>query len=198
MKIEAIISNIRLTLPNKEQKLLNDEKLYIKINIILFKKIKIFTKNFDRGQIEEIIKNKFFRHKTKNLKEQISLVIKERLNSKEYNKIKFLAKKYAYLMPNIDNLNIKLKIGTEDSYTTSIVFGIISTILNVYLKNIPKKHINIKPIFENENLVDIDSNITFSITLIRLIRLIKIYRTNIVNVKKKIRMYKFDNLEQNI
>lgn len=198
MKIEANINNIRLTLPNKEQKLLNNENLYVKMNIILFKKIKIFTKVFDKDQIEEIVKNKFFRHKTKNLREQISLVIKERLNSKEYNRIKFLAKKYAYLMPNIDSLNIKLKIGTEDSYATSIIFGIISTILNVYLKNIPRKHINIKPIFENENLVDIDSNITFSITFIRFIRLIKIYRKNIVDVKKKIRMYKIDNLEQNI
>ena len=88
-------------------------------------------------------------------------------------------------MPNIDRIKLEVKLGIEDSALTAIVFGIISTFLNVYLRKIPEKHINIKPIFKNYNLLELNLNIVLSITLIRMIRLINIYRKNMPDVKKE-------------
>lgn len=173
-----------MTMSEKENEFLNSKDLYMKINIILFKKFKIITIVLNRKRIEDIIFNRYFKHATIEIKDEIAVVIMNRLKKARDNKIEPLIRKYLFLMPNIDRIKLEVKLGIEDSALTAIVFGIISAFLNVYLRKIPEKHINIKPIFKNYNLLELNLNIVLSITLIRLIRLVNIYRKNMADIKK--------------
>ena len=75
-----------------------------------------------------------------------------------------------------EELNLKVEIGTENSALTSIIFGIVSGIIPFVLrnqiKNIEKQKIDIKPIYLNQNLLNIELNCIFNIKMIHIINII--------------------------
>ena len=87
-----------------------------------------------------------------------------------------------------EELNLKVEIGTENSALTSIIFGIVSGIIPFVLrnqiKNIEKQKIDIKPIYLNQNLLNIELNCIFNIKMIHII-----YVMYILNKKRRDEKY---------
>ena len=87
-----------------------------------------------------------------------------------------------------EELNLKIKIGTENSALTSIIFGIISGIIPFVFKNqikdIERQKIDIKPIYLNQNLLNIELNCIFNIKMIHII-----YVMYILNKKRRDEKY---------
>ncbi len=79
---------------------------------------------------------------------------------------------------NIDIQNIKLKIdlGTENASLTSIIIPIISTIIGIILsrkiKKIENQSFIIKPVYINENLINIDFSGIFELKMRHIINII--------------------------
>lgn len=123
------------------------QKLVIKI--MLFNKILVFKK--------EIKKNK--NKKNTNFELVRDAIIKEGI--------------YKETMKNIRG---KIIIGTEDilltTYSIPIISTAISIIINKYIKNKKESYFEIKPVFEEKNLLIIYLQVLFKIKLIHIIKIV--------------------------
>lgn len=132
-----------------EEKINEDGKIYV--YLLLFNKIKLFRKNVRSLPMKDV---KF---------EASDFDIKIFKN-------KDIKINYIELIRNIDidikNIDLNVKIGTEDAGITAILVGILAGILGIIIK---KSKYQILPIYANRNLLKINLNGIFTIYLMHYI-----------------------------
>ena len=79
---------------------------------------------------------------------------------------------------NIKKLDLKIELGTENASLTSIIVGILSTIIAITIrdkmKNQEKQKFIVKPIYNNQNLINIEFTVIFEIKMTHIINIIYI------------------------
>ncbi len=142
LNIKFEIKNLKINIPKDQEKITNKEsKVYLKIYTL--KKIKIAEFNLKKIDFkDEKIRNK--------LQKQVE---KNKLN---LDTIKFL-KSVNYI---IEKMNLSISIGTEDSAITALSVGIfytiISNFLNEKVRDLNDIKYEIKPIYNNKNMLNIE------------------------------------------
>lgn len=147
------VSIAKFKIMNINSKLNFTVDIVLKIGIYIGRKIKLFEVYLDK---EKLFKNKYVLKfkKENNLKKDINIIKDEDIKN-AIRKIKI----------RLENLELKLNIGTEDAKLTAILVGILSTIFGIlipiiyYNKNI--KLINnfmykLSPIFSNKNSLKLE------------------------------------------
>ena len=147
------VSIAKFKIMNINSKLNFTVDIVLKIGIYIGRKIKLFEVYLDK---EKLFKNKYVLKfkKENNLKKYINII--------KYEDIKNSIRK---IKIRLENLELKLNIGTEDAKLTAILVGILSTIFGIlipiiyYNKNI--KLINnfmykLSPIFSNKNSLKLE------------------------------------------
>ncbi len=147
-KIGIDIENLIID-TDAEEKINEDGKIYV--YLLLFNKIKLFRKNVRNIPMKDV---KF---------EASDFDIKIFKN-------KDIKINYFELIRNINidikNIDLNVKIGTEDAGVTAILVGIFAGILGIIIK---KPKYQILPIYANRNLLKINLNGIFTIYLIHYI-----------------------------
>ena len=147
-KIGIDIENLIID-TDAEEKINEDGKIYV--YLLLFNKIKLFRKNVRNIPMKDV---KF---------ETSDFDIKIFKN-------KDIKINYFELIRNINidikNIDLNVKIGTEDAGVTAILVGIFAGILGIIIK---KPKYQILPIYANRNLLKINLNGIFTIYLIHYI-----------------------------
>lgn len=147
-KIGIDIENLIID-TDSEEKINEDGKIYV--YLLLFNKIKLFRKNVRNIPMKDV---KF---------EASDFDIKIFKN-------KDIKINYFELIRNINidikNIDLNVKIGTEDAGITAILVGIFAGILGIIIK---KPKYQILPIYANRNLLKINLNGIFTIYLIHYI-----------------------------
>lgn len=147
-KIGIDIENLIID-TDAEEKINEDVKIYV--YLLLFNKIKLFRKNVRNIPMKDV---KF---------EASDFDIKIFKN-------KDIKINYFELIRNINidikNIDLNVKIGTEDAGVTAILVGIFAGILGIIIK---KPKYQILPIYVNRNLLKINLNGIFTIYLIHYI-----------------------------
>ena len=147
-KIGIDIENLIID-TDAEEKINEDGKIYV--YLLLFNKIKLFRKNVRSLPMKDV---KF---------ETSDFDIKIFKN-------KDIKINYFELIRNINidikNIDLNVKIGTEDAGVTAILVGIFAGILGIIIK---KPKYQILPIYANRNLLKINLNGIFTIYLIHYI-----------------------------
>ena len=165
IKIE--IKNLGIHLPKQNGRYIN-EKYEVIIKLYILKKIKILnlsiTKTFmERKKISDAIKE--FNRKFKENRNQFD---KKSLRSMRELKIE------------IENFDLKMKLGTEDAATTAILIGVISSGLGIILRNKKENLKNLRfetiPIYQDKNILKIDFSGIFKIKMIHIIYIIYILK----------------------
>lgn len=143
------------------------------IQLIILKKFPILEIKFNKNNIIKIekikrkIKNKFETfdfteiEKDKEIKKKILEIIKK-------------------LKIDIDKINLNIEIGTENAVLTSFIIPVVATLLTYILKNNIKNNVikseenkfKIKPIYYNQNLLNILFSGIFEIEMIHIINII--------------------------
>lgn len=143
------------------------------IQLIILKKFPIFEIKFNKNNIMKIEKIK---QKIKNKFETFDFTeIKK--NKEVKKKILKIIKK---LKIDIDKINLNIEIGTENAVLTSFIIPIVATLLTYILKNNIKNNVikseenkfKIKPIYYNQNLLNILFSGIFEIEMIHIINII--------------------------
>lgn len=147
-KIGIDIENLIID-TDAEEKINEDGKIYV--YLLLFNKIKLFRKNVRNIPMKDV---KF---------EASDFDIKIFKN-------KDIKINYFELIRNINidikNIDLNVKIGTEDAGITAILVGIFAGILGIIIK---KSKYQILPIYANRNLLKINLNGIFTIYLMHYI-----------------------------
>lgn len=147
-KIGIDIENLIID-TDAEEKINEDGKIYV--YLLLFNKIKLFRKNVRNIPMKDV---KF---------ETSDFDIKIFKN-------KDIKINYLELIQNINidikNIDLNVKIGTEDAGVTAILVGIFAGILGIIIK---KPRYQILPIYANRNLLKINLNGIFTIYLMHYI-----------------------------
>ena len=147
-KIGIDIKNLIID-TDAEEKINEDGKIYV--YLLLFNKIKLFRKNVRNIPMKDV---KF---------EASDFDIKIFKN-------KDIKINYLELIQNINidikNIDLNVKIGTEDAGVTAILVGIFAGILGIIIK---KPKYQILPIYANRNLLKINLNGIFTIYLMHYI-----------------------------
>ncbi len=147
-KIGIDIENLIID-TDAEEKINEDGKIYV--YLLLFNKIKLFRKNVRNIPMKDV---KF---------EASDFDIKIFKN-------KDIKINYFELIRNINidikNIDLNVKIGTEDAGITAILVGIFAGILGIIIK---KPKYQILPIYANKNLLKINLNGIFTIYLMHYI-----------------------------
>ena len=147
-KIGIDIKNLIID-TDAEEKINEDGKIYV--YLLLFNKIKLFRKNVRNIPMKDV---KF---------EASDFDIKIFKN-------KDIKINYFELIRNINidikNIDLNVKIGTEDAGITAILVGIFAGILGIIIK---KPKYQILPIYANRNLLKINLNGIFTIYLMHYI-----------------------------
>ena len=159
----------------KHNKLEKDYK--IKITIYTFNKIPIIKTKITNEKIQQIIKNPKIKEAIKN---QETKLIENRKDI-DINVIKSIKN----IKIEIEEIQLKITIGTENAATTAFIIPILSTIIATVLSRNVKKYNNkqtfeITPVYINQNLLNIEFSGIIQIKMIHIINTICI-----VNKKKR-------------
>lgn len=174
-KIEINVRNIRFTSYKvQERHLQEDYNIEVKLYVLKF--LRLLKINITKEKLEKLK----LENKIKKLEKK--LILKDvKFDVNVFDVLKNL--KIIF-----EELNLKVEIGTENSALTSIIFGIVSGIIPIILrnqiKNIEKQKIDIKPVYLNENLLNIELNCIFNIKMIHII-----YVMYILNKKRRDEKY---------
>ena len=159
----------------KHNKLEKDYK--IKITIYTFNKIPIIKTKITNEKIQQIIKNPKIKEAIKN---QETKLIENRKDI-DINVIKSIKN----IKIEIEKIQLKITIGTENATTTAFIIPILSTIIATVLSRNIKKYndkqtFEIIPVYINQNLLNIEFSGIIQIKMIHIINTICI-----VNKKKR-------------
>lgn len=147
-KIGIDIKNLIID-TDAEEKINEDGKIYV--YLLLFNKIKLFRKNVRNIPMKDV------KFETSDFEIKIF-------------KNKDIKINYLELIQNINidikNIDLNVKIGTEDAGITAILVGILAGILGIIIK---KPRYQILPIYANRNLLKINLNGIFTIYLMHYI-----------------------------
>lgn len=161
--IEIYFKKIRFTsFKVNKRNLGNDYNIIIKIKFLNF--IPIFKRNITKEKLQ----NKNIKNNIKKLENKMS----ENKNKFDYKVIKALK----YLDFKLDNINLRIFLGLEEADKTAILTGAISGILAIILyKYIRKKDNNywhIMPVYQNQNLLEINFDGIITLKVINIIYVI--------------------------
>lgn len=162
-KIQVEIENFRLNLPKNKNKILNDTYLF-KIKLVIFGTLPIINLKINREKLKKLENNL----KDKKIKLDINKIGKQ-ITKENIND----AKK---LQMHIEKIKLKINFGTENTILTSFMVPIISTIWSIVLtkKRVKeeKQRLEINPIYNKGNLVNIVFEGIFEIKMIHIIKVI--------------------------
>ncbi|MFR3182973.1 MAG: hypothetical protein ACLTPN_05130 [Clostridia bacterium] len=131
-------------------------------NIIILNKIPILKFNLNN---EKLVLERNKRINKKGLKEESFLK----------NKIKKEILKH-FSDIQVNKLNLKIKIGTENAFFTSMIIPIISSIISIILMkkitNAEKQKYIVEPIYLNQNILEILISGIFEMKMIHIINII--------------------------
>ena len=181
--IILIIITIRIKFQFKDFKFTSLEKEHlnkdyeIEIIIYTFQKIPILKTRITNEKIQSLLNN-----------EKIKEVIKKQETKIFENKNdidKQVIKGVKSIKLEIEEIDLKLSIGTEDASITAFVIPIVSTIIAMFFSKKVKKYNEkqkflIQPVYINQNLINVDFSGIFQIKMIHIINAICIF-----NKKKK-------------
>lgn len=172
IKIEFI--NLKFTTTEKEH-INKDYK--IKITIYAFQKIPILKVNIDNKKISKALKNKKIN--------EILKIEKEKITKDNINLEKEILEEIKKLNIELNEMDLKISIGTENAAITAFIIPIISSFLAIFLSKKVNKYKNkqvfsIIPVYINENLINVEFSGIFQIKMIHIINTICI-----VNKKKR-------------
>ena len=162
-KIRIQIEKFKYSSVNKRH-INKDYKAIIKIYIL--EKIPILKINITKTKLERLkIKEKITKRNFKLIEENLKLDKKVWEVMKEVH-------------TNIKKLDLKIELGTENASLTSIIVGILSTIIAITIrdkmKNQEKQKFIVKPIYNNQNLINIEFTVIFEIKMTHIINIIYI------------------------
>ncbi len=164
-QIKIILNNIKIS-NNKINGRHIQKDYQIIIKITLFKIIRILEINITKDKLERLklkekVKNIESKFKDSNLNVDINTI-------KEIKNIKF----------TISNLNLLIKVGTENAAFTAISTGVLSSIIGILLRNKINNNKNnifeIVPVYINQNLLNINLNCIITIKMIHIIDMLYI------------------------
>ena len=168
-KIKIKIENLRFS--SKKDRYFNEDfKIIIKLYVL--SKIPIIKITLTK---EKIKKQKLKLQKSvKDLEERI---IKDK---------KLIDKKMIYLMKElnikIEKINLNIIIGTENAMFTAMIVPIISSIISIFIakriKEKNDKYFIVKPIFKDQNFLEILISCIFEIKVIHIINIIYVLVDN--------------------
>ena len=151
------------------------------ITLYVFGKVPLFKFNLNRKNVRRILKNK--RIKKMMNKQQMKILE----NKKDI--CKQILEGLKSVKIDLEKMNLRISIGTENASITALIIPIISTFLSIFLSNKVKKYndkqiFSIIPVYINKNLINIEFSGILEIRLINILSLI--YK---VNNKKIISKY---------
>ena len=162
-KIQVEIENFRLNLPKNKNKILNDTFLF-KIKLVIFGTLPIINLKINREKLKKLENNL----KDKKIKLDINKIGKQ-ITKENIND----AKK---LQMHIEKIKLKINFGTENTILTSFMVPILSTVWSIVLtkKRVKeeKQRLEINPIYNKGNLVNIVFEGIFEIKMIHIIKVI--------------------------
>ena len=149
----------------------------IEVIIYIFNLLPIIKLKITNKKIQKILNNEKIK---KAINEQKTKIIENR-NDIDINTIKGIKN----IKIEIQEMNLKIQLGTEDASITAFIIPVISTILAVFLSQKVKKYNDkqkfiIMPLYINQNLINIEFSGIFQIKMIHIINTICI-----LNKKKK-------------
>ena len=170
--IQIHIENIRLEIPKKNGRNIN-KKYKITIKLYIFEKINYFKLDITKYKMEKRV----IRKNIEKLKRKIEKD-KNNFDMKQISKLRKMNIK-------IQNINLKMVLGTEDAAQNAIIVGTISSIIAIIMGLLSEKKIlaigegkenqinwKIIPLYQNRNLLNIDLNCIISFKLIHIINAI--------------------------
>ena len=165
-KIEIKIINLIVDSQSKDY-ISNKYEIIIKLKIL--GNIPIIKIKLTKNKLQKIYKNLKMKEKIKKLEEDI-YTNKDKIDLKLIELAKELKKSI-----DVDYLNLVVKLGTENAFTTAIIVAIISTIISVLVSNqkIEENEImyKIEPIYNNQNLINFQFSGIFKIKMIHIINI---------------------------
>lgn len=159
--IKVIVDSLKFTYQNKNIEFDLDSK----ITFYLFDKVKLFEYKIDEDKMKESMSlNKINIEKLKENKEINKEILKEIKNS-------------SY---SIEKFNIEGILGTEDSAFTAISYGIINSIIPIYImkkiNDVEDYKNEFKSVYINRNILNINVSLIISIKIVYLLNtILKIY-----------------------
>ncbi len=159
--IKVIVDSLKFTYQNKNIEIDLDSK----IALYLFDKLKLFEYKIDEDKIKESMSlNKINIEKLKENKEINKVILKEIKNSNY----------------SIEKFNIEGILGTEDSAFTAISYGIINSIIPIYImkkiNDVEDYKNEFKSVYKNKNILNINVSLIISIKIVYLLNtILKIY-----------------------
>ncbi len=170
--IQIHIENARLEIPKRKERNIN-KKYKITVKLYLFEKINYFRLDITKNKLEKRV----IRKNIDKLKRKIRKN-KNNFDKKQISKLKKMNIK-------IQNVNLKISLGTEDSAQNAIAVGIISSGISIIMGMLTEKNIleigeekekqiywEVVPEYQNRNLLNINLDCIISFKLIHIINAI--------------------------
>ncbi len=158
-KIEIDVKRLKY---NTKKGMLNNFQVNTTLKIVILSKIPVFWIKVDNKILEKIYdkSKKKLNFKNEGILDRIYSISsnQNKLEKKDIKNIfEILNKMIQYA---ITKIAIKIEIGTENAAITSLVIPIIATVISVYFRNKVEKRennkFNIKPIYINENFINVE------------------------------------------
>ena len=165
-KVKIEINNIHFD-SQTQKHLARTYKIILTLKIFYI--IPILRLKIDNKKVKEILKNQKIKNTIQ--KEKLKIVN----NKAKINKQQLKA--FKKLKLDIKNLDLKIVLGTEDSALTAFIIPVASTFIAIFLHDKIKKYnknqkFEIKPIYINKNLINIEFSGIFQIKLMHIINTI--------------------------
>lgn len=172
-KIQIQIDNLSFS-SNRIRHINKDYQIIIKL--LVFSKIPVFKYNITKTKLEKL-----------RLKEKVrNMDFKILKNRNKFDKKMLKATKKINI--SIKKIKLYIELGTENASLTSIIIPIVSTVIaNIFYKkveNYKNQNFTIKPIYINQNLINILIDGIFEIKMIHIINIIYI-----LNKKEGVKKY---------
>ena len=166
-KIEIKIENLIITSQTKKH--IND-KYKIIIKMYVFNKIPIIKITLTENKLKKIYTKLKMKEKIRKLEEEI-YINKDKFDLKLLNAIREFNK-----CIKIVDLKLKIQLGTENAFLTSILVAIISSIMSITISKKAMREdkifYNVEPIYNSQNLINIAISGIFQIKMIHIINTI--------------------------
>ena len=174
IKIKFEIQNLKISTNEKPH--LN-KKYQIKIVIYTLGFIPILKIKLNNQKIKKIINNQKIKEK---IKQQETKIIENKANID-----KELITSLKNIKTEVKEINLKIRIGTENASLTAFTIPVISTFIAIFLSKQIKKYNDkqvflVEPVYLDKNLLNIEFSSIFQIKMIHIINTICI-----VNKKRK-------------
>jgi len=147
------------------------EKFNIVISLNLFNKIKWIKLKIDNKRVNKL--------KGSSKLKTLNKILDTKILRKYKNAKQILAKDWKHILKElnkfeIEKVNIKSKIGTENAATTAIITGTILSILGIiFARKVANPKYKIEPVYTDKNYIYLSINCIVAIKLVHIINMNK-------------------------